>query len=174
MKDRVDFQLMDYTQTSFPDESFDVIWACESVSSAEDKTRFIKEAYRLLKKGGRLIMSDCFLTSDGQSDPHNWIKKWGHTWAVANLSSTESFVKNLSQAGFGSTRVDDYTQAVQRSAKHMYRASLLAATPSELYKIINPRVSRFARNHYKCGIYQYKGLKAKLWEYKVILSVKEA
>lgn len=64
IENKVDFQLMDYTNTSFPDESFDVIWACESMSSATDKFMFIKEAHRLLKKGGKLILSDVFLTED--------------------------------------------------------------------------------------------------------------
>ena len=47
---QVNFQLMDYTKTTFADASFDVVWACESVSSATDKSLFIKEAYRILKK----------------------------------------------------------------------------------------------------------------------------
>ena len=57
----VRFEVMDFTNTSFPDNSFDVVWACESVCQA-DKQAFIKECYRLLRKGGRLIMADFFLT----------------------------------------------------------------------------------------------------------------
>ncbi|MFZ1807795.1 MAG: methyltransferase domain-containing protein [Cyclobacteriaceae bacterium] len=173
LSDSVDFQLMDYTQTSYPDESFDVIWACESVSSCPDKSLFINEAHRLLKKGGKLILSDCFLTEDNQFDSKNWTKKWGKTWAVSNLSSGQSFVKTLDRIGFSNTKMIDYTNHIQRSAKRMYYASLLAAIPSELYKIINPKVSRFAKNHYKCGIYQYKALRENLWRYKVIVSVKD-
>jgi ubiquinone/menaquinone biosynthesis C-methylase UbiE len=59
--DKVLFHVMDYTQTNFADESFDVVWACESMSSASDKKAFIAEAYRLLKKGGRLIVIDFFV-----------------------------------------------------------------------------------------------------------------
>ena len=50
--DKVSFAIMDYCNTSFESNSFDVVWACESVSSAVDKVEFIKEAYRVLKKGG--------------------------------------------------------------------------------------------------------------------------
>lgn len=47
----VDFKVMDYCNTSFPDESFDVVWGCESICYADDKEEFIKEAFRLLKPG---------------------------------------------------------------------------------------------------------------------------
>lgn len=173
LQDKVDFSLMDYTQTSFPNESFDVIWACESISSAPDKMLFIKEAYRLLKKGGRLILSDFFLTSDDQVDRSDWIKKWGSTWGISNFVSSNLFVDGLDDMGFINTQIFDYTSKIEKSAKRMYYTSLLGFFPSELYNLLHPKVSQFAKTHYKCGYYQYKGLKENLWQYKVVLSVKK-
>lgn len=169
---KINLELMDYTNTSFKSDSFDVVWACESVSSCPDKSLFIKEAHRLLKPGGRLVISDCFLSSEDQKDSNNWVKKWGATWAVSGLISSEQFEKLLGKYGFGNTQKLNYTEEVEKSARRMYIASLLAAIPSEAYKIFNPKVSRFARNHYKCGIYQQRALKENLWKYEVICSVK--
>jgi len=174
LQDKVHFRLMDYTQTSFPNESFDVIWACESISSATDKTLFIQEAYRLLKKGGRLILSDFFLTSEDQTDHSDWIKKWGDTWGISNFVTSHSFADSLDDMGFINTQIFDYTSKIKKSAKRMYYASLLGFLPSELYNLLHPKVSRFAKTHYKCGYYQYKGLKENLWQYKVVLSVKKS
>jgi tocopherol O-methyltransferase len=61
--DRVLFFEQDYTLTSFPDESFSLIWACESVCHAQEKINFYKEAYRLLKPGGSLIIAEYFRTA---------------------------------------------------------------------------------------------------------------
>ena len=50
------FEQQDFACTTFPDQSFDVVWTLESVVHADDKKVFLKEAFRLLKPGGRLIM----------------------------------------------------------------------------------------------------------------------
>jgi len=166
------FKVMDFTKTDFTDESFDVIWACESVCHALDKNDFIKEAFRLLKKGGRLVMADFFLTEQNQHDPNHWIKKWGNTWSVPNLVSSKLFIQKTIEAGFNKSVEFDYTKQITKSAKRMYYASLLGALPSETYNLFHPKVTKFAKTHYKCGYYQYKALKAGLWKYKVLLCSK--
>lgn len=172
LQNKVNFQLMDYTDTSFPDESFDIIWACESVSSVPDQTMFTKEAHRLLKKGGRLILSDFFLTSDDQIDRRNWMDKLAKTWGITSFFSSQSFERSLSDEGFLNTQVYDYTSKIKKCAKRLYYAAILGAIPSELENLIHPGASSFVKNHYKCGYYQYKGLKENLWQYKVVLSIK--
>ena len=154
LQDKVTLSLMDYTQTSFEDESFDDVWACESMSSAPDKILFINEVYRLLSKGGRLILSDCFLTDDNQIDDHSWIKKWGQKWAVSNLQSCNSFVENLRKKGFNIVKTFDYTDKIRSSAKRMYYGSIVGALPTEVYNLFHPNVSRFAKSHYKSWYYQ--------------------
>src|SRR5262249_58415583 len=51
---RVTFEQQDYTHTTFPDGTFDVVWAMESICHAPEKGLFVQEARRLLKPGGRL------------------------------------------------------------------------------------------------------------------------
>lgn len=170
--DSVDFKIMDFTKTDFPDETFDVVWACESVCHAVDKKDFIKEAYRVLKKGGRLIMSDFFKAKADQEDKNDWINKWGDTWGVPNFATTALFEQGVKESGFQSVEILDYTDKIQKSAKRLYYTSLLGVVPSELYNLFNPSVSRFAKTHYKCGYYQYKGLQEKLWTYNVVFAVK--
>src|SRR5262249_271664 len=49
LADRVAFEQADYTRAPFPDASFDVIWALESLCHALDKAAFYREAARLLR-----------------------------------------------------------------------------------------------------------------------------
>ena len=172
LNDKVSFQLMDYTQTGFADESFDVVWACESMTHVADKEAFIKEAYRLLKKGGRLIVCDFFLKAVDQQDKKLWVKKWMDTWFVDDLVSVKLFTEQLNRHGFTVKQTLDFTKQIYKTAKKLYYASLLGAVPAELYNLFNPGVSKYSKNHYKCGYYQYKALKADLWRYSIVLAVK--
>jgi cyclopropane fatty-acyl-phospholipid synthase-like methyltransferase len=59
----VTFYEQDYCNTEFPNEYFDVVWAHDSVCHAENKEAFVKEAFRILKPNGRLIVCDGFLSA---------------------------------------------------------------------------------------------------------------
>lgn len=168
----INFDLQDYTKTNFKEDQFDVVWACESVSSARDKSLFIAEAFRVLKKGGRLIMSDCFLGTDDQKDPESFVKKWGATWGVSSLVTAKWFANELTLKGFTNVKTKDYSKQITKSAKRMYYAYLAGTLPSITYNLLHPNVSRFAKDHYKCGLYQWKAFKKNLWTYHVICAIK--
>jgi tocopherol O-methyltransferase len=172
LKDEVEFQVMDFTKTSFTSESFDVVWACESVCHVFDKSTFVEESFRLLKKGGRLVMCDFFLTEQGQKDKNSWIDKWKKTWAIQDFSTLDYFISNLEQTGFQNIKSWNYTEGIKKSAKRMYYSAILGAISSEVYNIFHSKVSRFAKNHYKCGYYQYKALCEELWNYNMIVAEK--
>lgn len=171
LESNITISKQDYSQTSFKSGSFDIIWACESLSSAENKRNFILEANRLLKPGGHIVIADYYLTKE-KIFHCNLLKKWEDSWAMAELIPSNKLEKIIASYGFENIEIHDHTDEIYKTAKRMYRSYLLGKWPSKFYNLLFG-ASRYSRNHYKSGYYQYKALQAGLWKYKIILGVKK-
>ena len=51
------FMVMNALEMDFPDNSFDIVWACESGEHMPDKEAYINEMMRVLKPGGKFVMA---------------------------------------------------------------------------------------------------------------------
>ena len=96
----VSFQQNDYTNTGFADESYDIVWAIESVCYVPDKLEFIKESFRLLKAGGRLIVADFFKKDGLRGKDAAEVKRWANGWAIEDYATKEDFEYQLNETGF--------------------------------------------------------------------------
>jgi len=50
-------RVMDALAMEFPDNTFDLVWACESGEHMPDKKKYIEEMQRVLKPGGTLVVA---------------------------------------------------------------------------------------------------------------------
>lgn len=48
------FQVMDALNMEFPENSFDLVWACESGEHMPDKKAYVEEMTRVLAPGGNV------------------------------------------------------------------------------------------------------------------------
>ncbi len=128
-----EFFSMDYTKTSFPSASFDVVWAIESVCHAENKEDFIKEARRLLKPNGRLVVADGFQVRNEYTESEKKVlDKAVNGWAVKSMESIPNFEKFLEEQKFKNIAKRDITTHVLPSSRRLFLYSFPAIGLSKL------------------------------------------
>lgn len=172
VQDKVTFKVMDYTCTEFPRETFDVVWGIESVCHANDKRLFIKEAARILKPKGRLIVADGFAkhppeTSQDQAQMECWLNGWG----VQALDSAESFKTGLKEEGFARIQFHDITPHVMPSSRRLYWYSWPAIPFSKIGEWLGWRLPSQTANLHSARC-QYQTLKKGLWQYGIFYAEK--
>jgi cyclopropane fatty-acyl-phospholipid synthase-like methyltransferase len=169
---RVDFRTMDYSNTPFADGSFDVVWGCESICYADNKEKFIREAFRLLRRGGRLVVADGFVTKF-ENNAVPVVREWLDGWQVNYLETPGRFRQCMEQVGFTTISYRDISQYTAHSSKRLLRFYYLASLYLALKKLtLSDRSSEMQRKNIKACKYQYAGMKKGLWQYGLITGKK--
>jgi tocopherol O-methyltransferase len=118
------FEVADYCATPFADESFDVVWALESSCHALNKSDFLKEAYRLLRKGGRIVVADGFILQHEFSE-QQWhaLEIFLNGWGIPNFCTGDEFSALLTNCNFQNIQTADITQYILPSSDYMYKTT---------------------------------------------------
>ena len=167
-----DFQVANFCRTGFPNDQFDVVWAVESVCHAEKKLDFVKEAFRLLKSKGRLIIADGFLKKKHLSlEEERQMSKWIKGWGCNSLEDIEVFKDHILAAGFHLIGNYDVTPLVLPSSKRLFYLSFPAMVMSKVGEWLKLRHPIQSAN-IAGAFYQYQTLKKRLWAYGIFLAEK--
>ncbi len=169
---RVKFQSADFCRTPFDDASFDVVWGLESVCYAVHKENFVQEAYRLLKKGGRVVIADGFAKRREFTEKEwNLVVTCLNGWSVPNLATADEMKRYFKDSGFNEIDYRDLSGYTLRSAKHMHRTALMTYPLERISRVLGLRTEVQTAN-YLAGLYQYQLMKNGISGYGMISAVK--
>lgn len=100
----VDFRLGELENLPVADGIVDVVISNCVINLSPEKERVFKEAFRVLKPGGRLAISDIVSTAKLPDDVRNDLAL--HIGCIAGASSIQEIESMLHQTGFVSIRID--------------------------------------------------------------------
>jgi MPBQ/MSBQ methyltransferase len=90
------FQVMNALAMDFPDNTFDLVWACESGEHMPDKKKYVQEMIRVLKPGGTIVIATWCqretppaFTAEEESNLKFLYEEWAHPYFV----SIEEYVR---------------------------------------------------------------------------------
>jgi len=111
------FLRMDATKLRFPDQHFDAVMCVEAAFHFNTRATFFKEALRVLKPGGSLVLTDMLFRSFMKP-----IGEYGQVPQANFVPDIRSYHAELEAAGFESVDVQDATQACLKGfGKHLER-----------------------------------------------------
>jgi sterol 24-C-methyltransferase len=156
LKIPADFLLASYDNLPFKDKSFDGVYTLETLVHAENANLVLKEFYRVLKSGGRLVLFEYSIPKIEDLD-----KRQRHIFKIiADGSVMRSFLSfnygvlpnKIKKAGFILESSEDLTERMIPSLKRFYRLGLI---PYQIFRILGLR-KKFVNTTSGVELYRYR------------------
>ncbi len=125
----VEFHLSEMENTPIDAESVDVIISNCVINLSPDKDAVFREAYRILKPGGRAYISDMLLVKElpeeARADMANWVS------CIGGAEPADVYLGRMRDAGFGDVEVtsDRPWEGCEQWASYAHSMNILAHKP---------------------------------------------
>ena len=125
-----EFHLTEMERTPLPDDTADVIISNCVINLSPDKDAVFKEAFRLLKPGGRIYISDMLLVKElpqeAKEDMKNWVS------CLGGAEPKEVYLERMKDAGFKDVEVvaDVPSESGNSWASYAHSMNIKAGKPA--------------------------------------------
>ena len=121
--ENVEFRKGDIENLPFDESEFDVIISNCVINLAPDKDKVFKEAYRVLKPGGRMAVSDIVTIGEMPEKERNDMDSWAS--CVSGAIDADLYLDKMRNAGFEDVRI-----VSQRGSGYVFSAEIEGFKPS--------------------------------------------
>ncbi len=162
------FEVADYSCIPYPDASFDVVWAQESLCHSPDKQATYREFYRVLRPGGRLVIAEYMRTTrDLAPLDSRIVRGWLAGWMMPDLGTFDEHGAMAADAGFAPATVRNATEFVQPSLRRLFLRSVLLYPIAVLLRLTRVR-SATQHGNVRASVLQYLALRRRAWGYGIL------
>ncbi|MBZ5592301.1 MAG: arsenite methyltransferase [Acidobacteriia bacterium] len=102
--ENVEFLKGEIENIPLPDDSIDVILSNCVINLSADKDRVLREAFRVLKPGGRVAVSDVVVRGDVPAEVRRSMELW--VGCIAGALQDSEYVDKLAKAGFENMAIE--------------------------------------------------------------------
>jgi ubiquinone/menaquinone biosynthesis C-methylase UbiE len=169
----VEFLQADFCKIPFSEKTFDLVWACESVCHAADKAAFYREAFRVLKPGGRLVMAE-YMRAARPLPPESerLLAAWLRPWAIPDIGTAAEHRAHALAAGFQQVEIKNATGNVRVSLRNLHETSVRWLPFGRFLNLLG-LVNNVRLGNAEASVCQYEALQAGAWEYGLLWAMKE-
>lgn len=173
LKQKLDFVEADFQELPFVSDVFDVFWCLESIEHATNIERFIQEAHRVLKPGGRMVVAATFLGRENLSDEEKrqMAVGGGVAGCFNDFRTAEAVSKIMQNKGFADVRNLEFTKYVMRSAREMTAMCKLGLPVAKVLSALHITSPLLIPNN-EWGIYQEGLFRSGTTSYNVLVAGK--
>ncbi len=167
VSDRANFEVNNYFDTKYPEASFDFAWALESMGTASDKSLVLKELYRVLKPGGKLVICDWYKSHDYPVSKYKSMQNMLYHWMISDLLTPQMQKDLAKECSFEIVAHQEFTKEIKKSVNWIYALALLGMIGTKAYQLTHTKVTSYSKNHYKTGLGQFHAYRKGLWEHHI-------
>ncbi len=116
LSDKVEFRHIDAMKMPFDDVSFDSAWAFESLFHMPDRLHVLREIARVLRPGGRLVLTDTVEVSPLTDEQKAALAS---AFGMVSLIKVDQYSGVMKAAGFKDIKVIDISQETRKTIPKM-------------------------------------------------------
>ncbi len=168
VSDRVEFIYGDFMEMPFEENYFDAVLNHETYCYAADKSAYLREAYRVLKAGGRWQALDGFLQDKERSERDQEIHAGlQRGWYTEPLQPWRDVLTTCKAVGFENISEQDLDMELIPAAERLYKMWELFGD------MFNSSSKAWAYGDFRLGVRSYlEGTRQGLFSYRLISAVK--